>query len=128
MDLVAITTFDQLQSAFLRFFHRRVPQREIIGQFYTIKQLPTESIADFSLRRNLTQTLVDEEAKETFLAALRRPIRTTLNTHSVKGETSDMVIERALQLELEEEDEGLSMALLRQALPQEEEHRFRQAI
>ena len=60
-----------------------------------------------------------------FLATLRRPIWTTLNTHSVKGETSDMVIERALQLELEEEDEGLSMASLWPALPQEEEHQFR---
>ena len=39
-----------------------------------------------------------------------------------------MVIERALQLELEDEDEGLSMTSLRQALPQDEEYRFRQAI
>ena len=127
MDLVAITTFDQLQSALLRFFDRRVPQREIIGQFYTIKQLRTESIADFSLRfqslrRQLTRALIDEEARETFLAALRRLVRTTLNMHSVKGETADMTIERALQLKLEEEDEGLSMASLRQALTQEEEH------
>ena len=45
-----------------------------------------------------------------------------LNTHSVKGETTDMVIEQALQPELEEEYEGLSMASLRQALTQEEEH------
>ena len=94
MDLAAITTFDQLQSAFLRFFHRRVPQREIIGQFYTIKQLPTESIVDFSLRfqslrRNLTRAPTDEEAKETFLAALRRPLRTMLNMHNVKGETTE---------------------------------------
>ena len=49
MDLAAITTFDQLQSAFLHFFHQRVPQCEIIRQFYTIKQLPTKSVADFSL-------------------------------------------------------------------------------
>ena len=75
MDLPAITTFDQLQLAFLRFFHRRVPQREIIGQFYTIKQLPTQSIEDFSirfqnLRRKLEQAPIDDEARETFLAAL----------------------------------------------------------
>ena len=48
MDLPAIKTFDELQSAFLQFFHRRVLQREIIRQFYTGKQLPVESIADFS--------------------------------------------------------------------------------
>ena len=133
MDLPAITTFDQLQSAFLRFFHRRVPQREILGQFYTIKQLPTETIADFSLRfqnlrRKLERSPAEDEARETFLAALRRPIRATLNNNSVKGETTDMVIERALQLELDEEEERFSMSSLRQALPQDEERQFRQAI
>ena len=33
MDLAAIMTFDQLQSTFLRFFHRRVPQRESVADF-----------------------------------------------------------------------------------------------
>ena len=117
MDLPAIKTFDKLQSAFLRFFHRRVPQCEIIGQFYTIKQLPSESITDFSLRfqnlqRKLERASTDDEARETFLATLRRPIRTTLNNNSVKGETTDMVIERALQLELNEEEEAYSMSSL----------------
>ena len=37
----------------------------------------------------------------------------------------DMVIEQVLQLELEDEDEGLSMTSLRQALPQDEEYRLR---
>ena len=50
MDLPAIRTFDALQSAFLRFFHKKVLQYIIIGQFYTIKPLPSESITDFSLR------------------------------------------------------------------------------
>ena len=130
MDLPAITTFDQLQSAFLRFFHRRVPQREIIRQFYTIKQLPTESVMDFSLRfqnlqRKLERAPTCDETRETFLEALRRPIRTTLNTNSVKGKTTDMVIEGALQLELDEEEEGFSISSLQQALPQEEERHFR---
>ena len=70
-----------------------------------------------SLWWQLTRASTNKEAKETFLAVLRWPIRTMLSTHSVKGETTDMVIERALQLELEEEDEGLSMASLRQPLP-----------
>ena len=52
MDFPAITTFDELQSKFLRFFHKKVPQHVIIGQFYTIKQKPSESIADFSLRKS----------------------------------------------------------------------------
>ena len=133
MDLPAIKTFDALQSAFLRFFHKKVPQHVIIGQFYTIKQLPSESIADFSLRfqnlrRKLDRVPTEDEARETFLAALRRSIRTALNSNSVKGETTDSVIERALQLELEEEEEAFSMSTLRQALPQDEERQFRQAI
>ena len=33
MDLPAITTFDELQSKFLWFFHNKVPQHVIIGQF-----------------------------------------------------------------------------------------------
>ena len=46
-----------------------------MGKFYTIKELPIEFVADFSvrfqsLRRNLTRALADKEAKETFLAAL----------------------------------------------------------
>ena len=133
MDLPAIKTFDALQSAFLRFFHRKVPQHVIIGQFYTIKHLPSESIADFNLRiQNLRRKLDwipnEDEACETFLAALRRPIRAALNNNSVKGETRDMVIERALQLELDEEEGAFSMTTLRQALPQDEERHFRQAI
>ena len=121
MDLPAIKTFDALQSAFLRFFHKKVPEHVIIGQFYTIKQLPSESIADFSLRfqnlrRKLDRVPTEDEARETFLAALRRSIRMALNSNSVKGETTDLVIERALQLELEEEEEAFSMSTLRQAL------------
>ena len=40
---------------------------------------------------------------------------------------ADTVIERALQLGLEEEDDGISMALLKHA-PKDEDYRFRQAI
>ena len=100
MDLPAIKTFDALQSTFLRFFHKKVLQHVIIGQFDTIKQLPSESMTDFSLRfQNLRRKLDRVPTEdETFLAALRRPIRTTLNNNSVKGETTDMVIGRALQL------------------------------
>ena len=79
MDLPAITTFDELQSKFLRFFHKKVRQHVIIGQFYTIKQIPLESIAEFSLRfqnlrRKLERAPTENEARETFLTALRRPI------------------------------------------------------
>ena len=56
------------------------------------------------------------------------PIRVALNNNTVKGETTDMLIERALQLELDEQEEAFSMSTLRQALPQDEEGHFRQAI
>ena len=98
MDLPAIKTFDALESVFQRFFHKKVPQHVIIGQFYSIKQLSSKSIIDFSLRfQNLRQKLdrvpTEDEVRETFLAALRRPIQSALNNNSVKGETTDMVIE-----------------------------------
>ena len=104
-----------------------------MGSFYTIKQIPSESIADFSLRfQNLRRILerapTEDEAHETFLTALRRPIRTTLNNTNVKGETADMVTERALNLELDEKEETFSMSSLRQTLPPDEELHFRQAI
>mgnify|MGYP000011048565 CR=1 FL=1 len=47
---------------------------------------------------------------------------------NLTSQMTDAVIEWALQLELEEEDDGMSMASLRQALPRDEEYRFRQAI
>ena len=72
---------------------------------------------------------MEDEAKNTFLAALRQPLRNMLIiTQCVKGKTVDIVIEWALQLELKDEGEGLSMASLWQALPQDEEYRFRHAI
>ena len=85
-----------------------------------IKQPPSESITDFSLqfqnlRRKLERVPAEHEACKTFLAALWRPIRTTLNNNSVKAETTDMVIERALQLELDEEEEAFSMSTVQQA-------------
>ena len=76
----------------------------------------TASLADSlcfqNLQRKLERAPIDDEARETFLVALRRPIRKMLNNNSVKGETSDMVIERALQLELDEEEEAFSMSSL----------------
>ena len=71
---------------------------------------------------------MEDEAKETFLATLHRPFRTTLNMQNFTGQTADTVIERALQLESKEEEEGLSMASLRQALPKDEEYCFYRAI
>ena len=47
---------------------------------------------------------------------------------NITGQTVDTVIECALHLELEEEDEGLSMASLHQGVPRDEEYHFLQAI
>mgnify|MGYP000273500048 CR=1 FL=1 len=79
LDITTFVAFDHLQSSFLRLFHQSIPQREIIGQFYTIKHMSQESVADFSLQfkslcRQLTCMPTKDEAKETFLAELRRPL------------------------------------------------------
>ena len=74
------------------------------------------------------KTPIEDEAKETFLAALRRPLRTSLGMQNFKGYTTNIVIERALQMELEDEDDVMSITSLRQVLPRDEEYRLRQAI
>ena len=73
-----------------------------------------ESVANFSLRFQnlrcqLTRDPTEDEAKETFLVALRRPLRTTLGLQNFTRQTVDTFIEKALQLELEDEENGLSM-------------------
>ena len=55
---------------------------------------------------------MEDEAKETFLVTLRRPLRTMLTMQNFTYRTTDIVIEQALQMELEDEDEGMSMTLL----------------
>ena len=67
---------------------------------------------------------MENEAKETCLAALHRPLQTMLNMQNFTGRTADTVIEWALQLELEKEDDGMSMTSLRHALPRDKEYRF----
>ena len=39
IDLITLACVDELSSTFLRFFHRSIPQCEIIGDVYTILQL-----------------------------------------------------------------------------------------
>ena len=83
LDITTFASFDQLRYAFLRFFHRSISQCEIIGQFYSIWQLQQESVTDFSLRFEnlrcqLTRAPTKDEVKETFLVALRQPLRIML--------------------------------------------------
>ena len=40
----SIDTFEELKTRCLRFFHRQVDQREIVGQFCTTRQDPIETI------------------------------------------------------------------------------------
>ena len=77
----SIDTFEELKTRCLRFFHRQVDQREIVGQFYTTRQDPIETIQQFVIRfqemhSQLTRAPPEEEAKAVFLAALREPLRT----------------------------------------------------
>ena len=77
----SIDTFEELKTRCLRFFHRQVDQREIVGQFYTTRQDPIETIQQFVIRfqkmhSQFTRAPPEEEAKAVFLAALREPLRT----------------------------------------------------
>ena len=76
-----IATFEDLKTSFLHFFHKQVDQREIVDQFYTTQQEPTETIQQFviwfqQMHNNLTRAPPEEEAKAVFLATLREPLRT----------------------------------------------------
>ena len=55
-------------------------------------------------------------------------MRTTLGMLDFTGQMIYTVINRILRMELEDTDEGMSMTSLRQALPREDEYRFRHAI
>mgnify|MGYP000476957188 CR=1 FL=1 len=62
-------SFKQITTKFIRLFHRQVPKRELMSQFYVAYQEAHEIVPQFrfqDIRRQLARTLL----KETFLSAL----------------------------------------------------------
>ena len=77
-DIVEHTDFDKLREQFIRLFHRRIPQRDLMCQFYSIVQGATKTLPQFvirfqNLRKQLTRSPTPEELTELFLTGLWEP-------------------------------------------------------
>ena len=88
----------------MRLFHRKVEQRELVGQFYTVYQESNETDSQFVIRFQtlhieLTRAPPEDEAKAVFLAALREPLRTMLIVFDFGTSTMDEVIDRVLEMD-----------------------------
>ena len=96
--------FDKLRVQFIQLFHRLVPPRELMSQFYAITHEATETVPQFvirfqPLRMQLTWSPITEELTETFLTAIREPLGTTLAVVDLTGKPIDDVISRVLRLD-----------------------------
>ena len=83
--------FDQLRVEFIQLFHRRIPQRDLMSQFYAIAQEVNETVPQFVIRfQNLSKKLswspTPEELTEIFLTGLREPLRTTVELVDLSGQ------------------------------------------
>ena len=68
-------SFKQLTTKLIRLFHRRIPKRELMSQFYAAYQEAHETVPQViirlqNLRRQLARSLPEEDVKYTFLSAL----------------------------------------------------------
>ena len=129
-EISEFADFDQLKQEFVQLFHKRIPQRDLMSQFYASRQEANETVPQFvirfqSLRRQLTRSPTPEELTEIFLTGLREPLRTTLQLMDLTGQPIEEVIKRVLRLN---SAQSMSMSTLQEALPTAEESRFRQAI
>ena len=46
-DIAEFADFDQLREEFVQLFHRRIPQRDLMSQFYAIIQEDNETVPQF---------------------------------------------------------------------------------
>ena len=74
-----LESFKQLTTKFIRLFHRQVPKRELMSQFYVAYQEDHETVPQFIIRfqnfqHQLMRPLSKEDLKETFLSTLHKPL------------------------------------------------------
>ena len=79
----AFETFEQLTKNFLQLFHRQIPQKDLIAQFYALYQESKETVSQFviriqNLQLQISRPIPDHELKDIFLEAFREPLRRTL--------------------------------------------------
>ena len=116
-DLAKFPNFDQWKDKFLRLFHHQIPQRELMSQFYAICQDAHGTVPQFvirfqSLRHQLTWLTLVDELNETFLSALREPLRTTLVVVDFTRKTPKEVIDHVLRLDSAQTNDNMNMTAL----------------
>ena len=57
-DIASFQTFDDLAAKFKELFQVKLDPTEVLQEYYSLKQQPTESIADFLLRFQAMQGLL----------------------------------------------------------------------
>ena len=96
-------TFEQLTNKFLQLFHRQIPQKDLIAQFYALYQEQHETVSQFMIRfQNLqlqiSRPIPDNELKDVFLEAIREPLRTTLKVFDFWNQNIEQVIDKAIDM------------------------------
>ena len=115
-------------------FHRQVPQKDMIGQFYAAYQEPHETVSRFvirlqNLQLQISKTIPDEELKDIFLEAIREPLRTTLALFDFRYQSIDQVIDKTLDMDQTHTNKiSMNMSVLHDYLPIMEKLWFRQAV
>ena len=97
-------SFKQLNTKFIRLFHRQVPQMKLMGPFYAVYQETHETIPQFidrfqNLWRPLARQPPEDDVKETFLSELKGPLRTTLDVFDFKDQSLEQVSDKALLMD-----------------------------
>ena len=129
----AFESFEQLTTKFTQLFHRQIPQKDLIGQFYAAYQEPNETVSQFvirfqSLQLQIAKTIPDAELKD-IPEAIQEPLRTTLAVFDFTDQTIDKVIDKALAMDRTHKSKPtINMTTLTNNLPSLEELQFRQAI
>ena len=122
LDAGEVTTFQDVRTKFLELFHREVPKRELLRQFFSMSQEPHETVAQFTIRfqdpyRRVADDVSAQHIPDTFLSSLREPLRTTLALTNFTNQTIEQVIVCVLTLNRTQQSTAFSMSSLQSALP-----------
>ena len=132
--LQGFASFEILTSKFLQLFHRQIPQKDLIAQFYALYQEKNETVSQFvirfqNLQLQISRPIPDNELKEVFLEAVKEPLRTTLKVFDFRNQTIEQVIDKAIEMGRPPINvQSMDMSALQRTLPTMEELQFRQAV
>ena len=74
----AIESFEQLTTKFTQVFHRQIPQKDLIRQFYAAYQEPNERVSEFiilfqTMQLQISKTIPDVDLKDYFFLGEGEP-------------------------------------------------------